>query len=231
MTEPLLTLAEELERRDERAAGELAEVERLGREVERARAGAEEAAAFLESLPAAREALAAEARAAQEAHASATAAADEAAAALQRAEDRGREDERLAAARAVQHARDDLQAAELRVARAQAERVRLELEEEQRRARAGELEGEARSLAARLAAVPQVAREAAAEPEPGLAGVLAWSSRARGGLLVAAAGIAAERERVGREAAELLGSVSGDAFAPPRAAGLRARVARVLGTD
>ena len=229
MSAPLLELAEELERRDGRAVSELAEVERLGREVERARAEAEDVAVFLETLPAAYAAVAAETGAAETAHAQAAAAADEAEAELRRAGEHGREHERLAAARAAQHARDDLREAELRVVRALTERARIEAEEARRLEQAAALEVEARALAERLGTLPRVAREASAPPRAGLEGVLGWASQARGGLLVAAAGIASERDRVAREASELLAAVSGDALAVSAAAGLRERVARVLG--
>lgn len=226
--DPLLRLADDLERRDERAAAELGEVERLGREVERTRAEAESTAAFLAALPEALAALSGETRAAEAARAEAAGAVAAAEEDLRRARERRREDERLTAARAVQHARDALQEAELRARRALAERARLEAEGEERRVRAAALEREAEELAAQLAALPRVAREAVAAPGSGLDGVLAWAAQARGGLLVAAAAIATERERVGREAAELVTAVSGDPLALAGAAGLRDRVERAL---
>ena len=226
--EALLQLADELERREALAASELAEVERLGGEVERVRAEAGAAARFLAELPAARTAEAAESRAAAEARAAAAAAAGEAEAALRPAEERGRDDERLAAARAARLAREALHEAELRVGLALAELARLDAGEAEQRRRGAELEHEASRLAERLAALPRVAREAAAPPEPGLGGLLAWALQVRGGLLVAAAGIGAERESVAREAAELLAAVSGDPFALAGAGGLRERIAGAL---
>jgi len=224
----LLRFAEELERRDAVAAADLAELERLGRELEGVRARAETAAAFLESLPEARSALADEALAAEAVHHAALAAVEDAEEELRSADERGRDDERLAAARAAQHARDVLADAELRVARAHAEEARLAREEEEQRTAEAALGDEARALRERLAGLRRVAREAALAPAPGLDGVLAWAARARGGLLVAAAGIASERERVGREASELLGSVTGDPLALSGAAGVRERLAREL---
>jgi chromosome segregation ATPase len=225
----LLQFAEELERRDEIAAAELGAVERLGREVERMRLEAEEVSAFLAALPASLAAVTEEMRAAEAVRVEAAGAVDAAEEDLRRAEERGHDDERLAAARMAQHAHDALREAELRTARAHGERVRLEAEADERRTRGATLEQEARGLAARLEALPRVAREAAVPPGPGLENVRAWAARARGGLLVAAAGIASERERVAREAAELLASVSGDPRALPGAAGVRARVAEALG--
>ena len=194
--ESLLRFAEELERRDADAAAELDEIELLGREAEGVRARAGRAASFHASLPAARAALAEETRAAETAHADAVAAAEGAEADLRRANDRGRDDEKLAAARAAQHARDALEEAELRIARAHAEDARLDREEEQQRSAAAALDDEARAVGVRLSALPRVAREAALPPAPGLDGVLAWAAQARGGLLVAAAGLATERERL-----------------------------------
>lgn len=227
--EPLLRIAEELERRDERAVAELAEVEGLGREVEETRAAAEAAAAFLARLPEALGALAAEAGAAESARAEAAAALAEAEARLARAEARGQEEERIAAARAVQHARDALREAQLRLARAGEERARLEREGEERRREGEELERRARELADRLGGLPRVAHVAALAPQPGLEGVLAWAARARGAVLVAGAGIAAERERTAREASELVACVSGDPLALAGVAGIRDRLARALG--
>ena len=226
--EPLLALAEELERREERALAEQAEVEELGRDVERVRAAAADAAAFLAALPGALEAAAEEEHAAEQARAAADAAARDAENALAHAEDKGREDERLAAARAAQHARDRLHEAELRVEAARAERARLAQEGERREAEAAALAGDAQALAARLAALPRVAREAVAEPGAGLDGVLEWAAQARGGLLVAAAGIAAERDRVAREATELVAAVSGDPLSLAGVSGIRERLERAL---
>src|SRR5690349_15845617 len=120
-----LQLAEELERRDARAAAELAEVERLERDVGRARAEAgrlADARAEVEFAEAGR----------------------------RHAEERGREDEQLAAARALRHAADALRESEGRLERARAERARLATEEEAQRRRAAALEEETHELAARL---------------------------------------------------------------------------------
>ncbi|HET7568892.1 MAG TPA: hypothetical protein VFJ91_12940 [Gaiellaceae bacterium] len=224
MSEALLRLADELERRDERAAAELGEVERLAADVERTGAAAREAIGFLDSLPDALAALARE----QEAVAAARA---EAEAALAEAESRERdargEQETLTAARAVQHARDDLRDAVSRLERAQAGRARLEGEEAARRSEAAGLEREAAGLSERLAAISRVAHEAAAAPD-GLRELPEWAARARGALLVAGAGLSSERDRVAREATELVASVSGDPLALAGARGVRERVARAL---
>ncbi len=100
LVESPLRIAEELERRDATAAAELAEVERLEREVEETRVHAAAASAFLAGLPAALAAARDEERVAAEARDRAGAALGEAREALARAEERDREDERLAAERA-----------------------------------------------------------------------------------------------------------------------------------
>jgi hypothetical protein len=83
-----------------------------------------------------------------------------------------------------------------------------------------ELEGIARrDEAAKLAARVGV---------DGLDAVLAWASNRRGVLIVEHSGLARERDAVVREASELLGSVTGDAFAATSVAGLRGRLARAL---
>jgi chromosome segregation ATPase len=224
--EPLLGIAEELERRDAAAAEEAARVEGLVRELEGLRGGAEAVAAFLAALPAAELTLAREAEAAEAALADATTALAEADAQRERAR---KDDERLAAERAAQRARDALREAELRVERGAAERTRLDAEAEHRRSEAAELEAHAAALARALGGLPRVAQAAALAPAPGLAGVLAWAEEARGALLLAGAGLAGERDRIAREATELVASVSGDPHALAGVVGLRDRLARELG--
>jgi colicin import membrane protein len=190
------------------------------------RAEAEATGAFLDALPAAEAALAEEARAAGSARGAAQAALAEAEERLERAR---KDDERLAAARAVQHAGDALREAELRLERAATERSHLAAQAELRRSEAAELEARASSLARALGELPRVAQEAAFAPAPGLAGVLAWAEEARGALLLAAAGLAGERDRIAREATELVASISGDPHALAGVAGIRERLARELG--
>jgi colicin import membrane protein len=226
--EPLLRIADELERRDAAAADALAEVERRRQEVEETRAQAGAAAAFLAALPGALAAAAEEEQTASEAVVRASETLREAEELQARAEERGKEEERLAAARAVQQARDGLHEAELRLERARGEHRGLEREGEKRRREAEALLARAQELAAALGRLPRVAPEAAAPPGPGLDGVLDWAARARGGLLVARAGLATERDAVVREATELVASVSGEPLAATGVAGVRARLERAL---
>ena len=225
--EPLLRFVDELERRDEDAAAALRGIEELQREVEETRARGAAIAAFLASFPDALAVREAEERAADESLAAAAEALAEAEAELAEAEKRGREDARLAAERTVQHARDALRDAEHRVERAHAERGRLVLEEREQRGDGDRLVLGAQPLAATLAANPRIATE---PPGPGLDGVLEWTSRARGDLLLAHAGLDTERDKVVREATELVASAVGEPLPPNGVAGVREQLMRSIGT-
>ena len=225
--EPLLRIVDELERRDEDAAAALHEIEELQREVDETRTRGAAIAGFLAGFPDALVAREAEERAADESRAGAAEALAEAEAALAEAEQRGREDARLAAERTVQHARDTLRDAEHRVERAQAERERLVVEEQEQRAAADRLVLETEPLARRLAANPRIATE---QPGPSLDGVLEWTSRARGDLLVAHAGLDMERDKVVREATELVASALGEPLPGNGVAGVRGQLMRSIGT-
>ncbi len=224
--DPLLQIADDLERRDACAAAALLEVEQLQAEVDELRAHAGAAAAFLRELPAALSVLDGEDRAAGEAQArvaEALRAADEE---LARVRERGSESARLEAARAAQHARDAVEEAALRVARAQHERQLVEREADERGAEAERLErrGAELSLHARLERdVPP--------PETGLHGLLDWAARARGELLVSHAALATERDKLVREATELLAGVLGEPVLGGPVAGVRERLRRALRID
>ena len=191
MTDPLLNLADELERRDAVVAAELVRVEAAQAEVEEIRVQAAEAAAFLASLPDALAGFAADEERAEDERVAARAALAAAA-----------EDE-LAAARA----RAAIADAEARSARAREHQIALEQDGAVRR-------DEAAALAARVGVAD-------------LAAVLAWASHRRGELLVEHSGLAREREAVVREASELLGALTGDAWAATSVQGLRARLHRL----
>jgi chromosome segregation ATPase len=224
--EPLLTIADDLERRDERAAEALLEVEALQAEVDELRTHAGAVAAFLRELPAAHAALEAEEHAAAETREAAAEAVRGAEDALTRVQERGSESARLAAARTAQHARDALEEAELRVARAQQERGRLEQEGAERGAEAERLERRGGELAVH----PRLEHDVAA-PATGLHGLLDWAARARGELLVSHAALATERDKIVREATELVASVLGEPLVAVGAAGVRERLERALGGD
>ena len=217
--EPLLTIAEDLERRDARAAEELLEVERLQVEVDEVRAHAGAVAAFLRELPAASAALEVEEHASADERERAVDAARVAEEELARVKERGSESARLEAARAAQRARDANEAAELRVARAKAERARLEQEAAERGAEAERLE----HRGAELAVHPRLEHDVAA-PATGLHGLIDWAARAHGELLVSHAALATERDKIVREATELVASVLGEPLVSTGAAGVRQRL-------
>jgi DNA repair exonuclease SbcCD ATPase subunit len=218
MVETLLSFAEELERRDADVAQALAGVERLQAEVDELRTHATAAASFLAALPAVLAERASDERAAVDARDRAEQAAGEAEQLVERA---AKEERRLEAARVLQHARDDLHAAELWVAQAREAHTELERESAARRAEAEELARRAVELAPRVRDVPAVS------PDPG--GALEWASRARGALLLERSRLAREREEVVREASELLASVLGEPLLATAVAGVRERLARALG--
>ena len=223
--EPLLAIAEDLERRDARAAEALLEVERLQHEIDELRTHVAKTAAFLRELPAAAAARQEEEHAADEALAHAVTALRDAEAEFERLAEKRSDSARLAAARAAQHARDAVDDATLWLERVREERARLEREGTERRGEAERLERRAAELAghARLAHdVPP--------PGPGLDGALEWAAQARGELLVAHAALATEREKLVREASELVASVLGEPLAATSVAGIRSRLAHALET-
>lgn len=225
MMEPLLAIADDLERRDARAAEALDAVETLQHEVDELRTHAAATALFLGELPRAVAAQEEEERAAVADRAVVEAVLRDADAELARVEERGSESATLTAARAAQHARDALDAAVVRLERAGAERERLREEGAAHAQEAARLEGRAAELSTRLGIAHDVA-----PPGPGLDGALDWAARARGELLVAHAGLATERDKVVREASELVASVLGEPLAATSVAGLRDRLGRALGS-
>jgi hypothetical protein len=222
--DPLLQIAEELERRDDLAAEALLEVDRLQAEVNELRAHAAAVAAFLRDLPATRAALDDEERAADAAQVRATDTLRAAEEELARVEERGSESARLEAARVAQHARDAAEDAAQRVARARDERTRVEIEAAERGAEAERLE----RRGAELSAHPRLEHDVA-PPATGLHGLLDWAARARGELLVSHAALETERDKVVREATELLAGVLGEPQAGIGVAGVRERLSQALG--
>jgi len=219
--EQLLRIADELARRDDDAARELADLDALRREVEETRTGATAVASFLSAYPDALAARLEEERAAAAVLAGARDALAAAEAALEEAEGKRDDAKKLSAARAAQNARDAMHEAELRAGRADAERARLEREHDAQEAEAAALERRAAELGARVAADPRAATEL---PRAGLDGVLEWTSRARGALIVARSGVAAERDKVIREASELSESALGEPLPSGGVAALRERL-------
>jgi hypothetical protein len=222
--EPLLLIVDELERRDGDAAAALHEVEALQSRVDETRSRARDIAAFLEAFPATLAAREAEERVAEESRAAAAAAVlTEAENALAQARERGREDARLAAERALQHAQDALHEAELRVERAHAQLEQLVREEQEQRDAADRLVVEVQPLARALTANPRIGTDL---PGAGLDGAIEWAARARGDLLIAHAGLETERDKVVREATELVASALGEPLPGNGVAGVRERLSR-----
>jgi hypothetical protein len=219
--EPLLQIAADLERCDERLAALLLLAERLQSDVAELRTHAAATAEFLRSFPAAHAALESDERAAAEARSAAERAVAEAGAELERARS---DADRLAAERHDGQARDRVREAELWAERVREDRLRLEEEAEERQRDAVRLEARAHELAADERLAPAVA-----PPAGGLHGVLGWTSRARGELLVVHAALATERDKVVREASELAASVLGEPVAATPVAGVRERLERALG--
>ena len=222
--DPLLQIADELERRDALAAVALLDVERLQTEVDELRAQAGAVAAFLRDLPATLAVLADEELAAGTAQAASADALRVAEEALARVQERGNESARLEASRAGQHARDAVEDARLRVARAQQERVCIDAEAAEQGAEAERLERRGLELSAHARLEHDVA-----PPATGLHGLLDWASRARGALLVSHAALATERDTVVREATELLAGVLGEPLSGVGVAGVRERLSQALG--
>ena len=133
------------------------------------------------------------------------------------ARDEERAEEEITAARQAMLDGDELAAQRAQARLADAER-RAERAREHQAALGREGAGR-RDEAARLAARAGV---------DGLEAVLAWASQRRGELVLERSGLAREREAIVREASELLGSVTGDAFAATSVAGLRERLLRAL---
>jgi chromosome segregation ATPase len=215
--ETFLSFAEELERRDADVARELAKVERLQADVDELRARTAAVSGFLTSLPGLVERHDADARAAAESRDSAVASLREAESALEGASP---ENERLAAERIVQLRRDELHDVEAWLAQVYAARAQLDRDAEQQREETERIAGRAAELAEHVRDVPP--------PVAGLEGAADWGSRARGALLVRHAGLVDERDKLVREASELVASVLGEPLLVTGVVGVRARLERAL---
>ena len=210
MDERLVAFARELERRDDELAGAIRDVGELERESEELRAEAAATEALLSSLPVEREGARQAVRRAEAEVAERRADAARAEEDLADAE-RSRKDDRIRAARRhLERAVDGVSIARRKLARAEEAEERLEAEAVAARARVPALERRAGRLAERLRAVPRISSGAGEDPPSGLAGTIAWISRARAALWVVRSGLESEREGVVREANELGASVLGE---------------------
>lgn len=225
MSEGALAFLRELERADEAAAAVLAELDELAVETQRVGARAVELEAFFVKLPAERQRAAAAVASAEREAVEARAALEGAQAELSAAEERN-DRERLAAARRAEvRARDALRMAERRVSVGAEEAAELEQASGAAEREGAALEARSRELAAALSARPQLVENGGRPPEPGLAGVSAWATRARAALFVARAALAREREAVIRQANELGALVLGESLTASSAATVARRVA------
>ena len=89
--------------------------------------------------------------------------------------------------------------------------------------------GAAAAVARDLETAPRLSSRVPAPPDPDLAGVIAWASRADGALLLAGSGLEDEREAVVREANELAAAVLGEPPAPAGVHQIRERVEAAIG--
>jgi hypothetical protein len=223
-----LAVVEELERRDEQAAGALATVEELQARTAGLRERAEALKRFFAELPATRERRAAAVSEAAQELRRAEAARREAEAELERAERKRRERERLLAARHAEDAR-----ATERVAYAELERMRVALGQLEREAtlaqgRSVALDREATQVASQVAQLHRISADASSAPAPGIDGVVEWAARVRPALLLLQSSTVVEREAIIREANELGSAVLGEALGATSVAGVHERVRRAL---
>jgi chromosome segregation ATPase len=212
----LLDFAAELEHRDAEIGRALEAAERLEADIDRVRADAEEAAAFLNGVPGRIQQLQAHVRRTNTEREAAEVAAQVAAAEVERAQG---ESARLEATRNLQKAEDSLADARLQFARACVEVVRAGFELAQRKAYAETLADLAAKLAPRVRDTPA--------PAEGLEGTIEWAGRARGAILLERSNLERERDAVVRQAIELAANVSGEPATS--VAGLRNRLARAVG--
>jgi chromosome segregation ATPase len=218
LTDPAVTLLRELVAADEERAATLDEVDRLAVETATVRERADALAGLIAAAPSERARLDGEVSAAEhDVHVRAQAL-EEAEAELAAVEAKS-DEERLAAARRLAvRARDALSVAEKRAAASRSEATELEERLARAEREVPQVEEQAAGLARELGGRPGLAKEAGREPEPGLVGVVEWSTRARAALAVARSTLAAERDAVIREANELGSVVLGEPLVASSAA-------------
>lgn len=226
----ILSAADELQRRDDAVATEIAAVDSL--------AGA--AAAVRERAVAMRDGLAAipgEAAAVErsveeacqrESHAQAELAQAESRLAGLEAARRRRDDEIDQARREVGTAADMVADAHARVRRLLARRLELRDEEYALREEAAALVRRAQDVAARIREVPRVMDAAKGDPGASLDELDDWGGRARAALFVARGVLDGEREQIVHEASSLVASVLGEAPAGTSVALVRRRLEEAL---
>ena len=204
----LVAYARELEAADGALADAIAEIEALRSEISELRGRAAHAVAFLARLPEARASLAAAVKDAGEELERRRREAADAEARLERG---GKEEEVLAARRAVVRTRDAATTAERKVDRLRGEAEALEAEAQAIEAGLPELDRRAAELLEHVRVLHRASDPGL--PEPGAAGVAAWASRAEASLFVARGGLETERDRIIRQANELAAAALGETLA------------------
>jgi chromosome segregation ATPase len=204
----LVAYARELEAEDAALAEAIAEIDALWSDVSELRARAAHAVAFLGLLPEARSSLAATLAEAEEELERRQREAAEAEGLVEQAR---KEEEVLAARRALVRTGDAVTTAEHKVARLREEAAALEAEAKTIEAGLPEVERRAVELGERLRMLHRASNPG--DPEVGAAGVAAWASRAEASLFVARGGLETERDRIVRQANELAASALGETLA------------------
>jgi chromosome segregation ATPase len=226
----ILSAADELQRRDEEVAAEIAGIDEL----------ATSAAALRERAVAVRDALAAvpaeaaavehsvEEACARESQAHAELAAAERRLAGLEAARRRKDDEIAQARRQVSAAADALSDAHARVQRLLARRLELRDEDRALQIESAQLLEQAREVASRIRAVPRVMDAGKGEPGDTLDDLDTWGGQARAALFVTRGTLDDERERIVLEAGSLVASVLGDAQPGTSVALVRRRLEEAL---
>jgi chromosome segregation ATPase len=226
----ILAAAEELQRRDDAIAAEIAGIDELAAAAAAVRERAVAVRDALVSIPI--EATAVE-RSQEEAGTRESRAREELADAEHRlagleAARRRKNEEIAQARREVSTARDTLADAHSRVQRLLARRLELRDEEQALLEDSKQLAAEAAEVAVRIRAEPRVMDAGKGDPGASLDELDAWGGRARAALFVARGTLAEERERIVQEASFLVASVLGEAPAGASVALVRRRLEEAL---
>jgi chromosome segregation ATPase len=222
----VLDAAVALEARDGELAAALDMVDQLARRAAHVHERAVALEGFLASVPPQLAALEREHAEAVDLHAEAERALAEA----QRTADevarsrRTSEERRAQAERALAHAGEAASDASRRVERVAARQQRLLDEERAARAEISLLAGEANETAAAVGEVQGVSDSGRTQPGGTLPELAEWADRVGAALLVVRGSLAAERERLLREAGELAASALGEPFYGASVSSLRRRL-------
>ena len=227
---PLVAFARELEQRDAEIARGIAEVDALQGETSGIRSRAVAIEEFLASLPARRAEAERAGREAEGELERKRAVLEQARRELAEAE-RGRKEERIAAAtRALARAEDAVTIAERRLVRAEEEKTQVEREAEAIADEAHSLERRADDVVQQLRGLARLSKEATLPPDDGVgvARLARWAGSVLAALFVVRGGLEGERERVVREANELAANLLGEAVSATNVSLVRRRIEAAL---